>query len=209
MKKIIVVTDLAHKSDTELKQYSVDHMAKVALSTAFPGLTAGAPAFKSIHDAFDAGLGDFQQAHKTALEKHIVKEATRADLELAITQNGHIAAGTKGVTADQILGIGLGVKGDSTPTGIPGKVNNLSLSTGDDHGSVDAHWNRMPNILSYEIQWCPDPFTDAGWKNLDGVSKSKTTLTGLISGMKIWVRVRALGSAGIGAWSNEVMIVVP
>jgi hypothetical protein len=209
MKKIIVTMDLAHKSDTELKQYAADHIAKTALSTAFPGLTAGAVAFQSLHDAFEAGLGVSDQAQKTAMEKTNLKDAARAALELGLTQRGHVCEGTIGVTADQVLAVGFGVKSDAAPAPKSGKVLNLSLTTGDDHGTIDAAWNRMPGAQSYEVQWCPDPFTDAGWRNFPGCTKSKTVLTGLTSGAKIWVRVRALGAAGPGAWSNEVLIVVP
>ena len=42
-----------------------------------------------------------------------------------------------------------------------------------------------------------------------GLTKSSTTLTGLTSGNCAWVRVRAINSAGKGAWSDPAVKVVP
>ena len=54
-----------------------------------------------------------------------------------------------------------------------------------------------------------DPFTATTWQNKTSVTKSKTTLTGLTSGAKIWVRVRAIGPAGAGTWSDPAIRVAP
>jgi hypothetical protein len=43
----------------------------------------------------------------------------------------------------------------------------------------------------------------------DTVTKSSTTLTSLTSGSRMWVRVRAINSAGKGAWSDPAVKVVP
>jgi hypothetical protein len=209
MKKIIVKLELDGKSDTELKQYSQDHMDKVAKSTAFPTLTAGATKYKAVHDGFSTALGNSDAAQKTAQEMTKIKDAAREALEVALTQDAHTVEATPGVTEDMVLNVGFAVKGAAVGISSLGKAVNLSLSTGDNKGEVDAHWNRVPGAKSYEVQWSPDPFTDASWKNADGVTKSKTTLAGLTSGSKIWVRVRALGASGPGAWSNEVLITVP
>jgi hypothetical protein len=116
---------------------------------------------------------------------------------------------TPGLTEDMVLSVGFSTRGAAVGIASLSKVANLSLTTGDNKGEVDAHWNRVAGANSYEVQWSPDPFTDASWKNCTGVTKSKTALTGMTSGSKIWVRVRAIGASGPGAWSNEVLITVP
>lgn len=201
--------DLKNKSDLELKQFTLDHQAKAKDSTAFPSPWPDAQTFQAAYDGFDGALGDADQAQKTAREKILIKDTARAALELALTQRAHYLESVPGVTADKVLGVGFGVRGAGAPTAAPDKVTNLSLTTGDNNGEVDAHWDRTDHVRSYEVQTSPDPFTDASWQTANTVTKSKTVLTGLKSGTKIWVRVRAIGAGGRGAWSDPVALTVP
>jgi hypothetical protein len=109
----------------------------------------------------------------------------------------------------KILSAGLSVRAARAPQAVPAPVQNLSLTAGDNAGSLDAHWDPPGNAKSYEVQTSPDPFTDASWVTRDTLTNSKTTLTGFTSGAKIWVRVRAINSAGKGAWSDVATKIVP
>ena len=109
----------------------------------------------------------------------------------------------------KILSAGLDVRAAKTPQTVPGQVQNLSLTAGDNAGSLDAHWDFLANGKSYEVQTSADPFTNTSFVTADTVTKSSTTLTGLTSGAKMWVRVRGINSAGKGAWSDPSVKVVP
>ncbi len=212
MDKIIVTQNLRGKADTELKQYSQDHMDKVALTTKFPALTAGAPAFKTVHDAFSAALGDSNQTNEAAREKTVIKDTTRAALEVALTRNGHTVESTLDVTADMAMSVGFGVKGAGTPVGRLGQVQNLSLTTGDNPGDVDGHWNALHGRNTYEHQRCTtDPAVEANWQHVGTSGASKTTFRGQTSGTRMWVRVRANASKSEnnGPWSQPATIIVP
>lgn len=109
----------------------------------------------------------------------------------------------------KILSAGLSVRAAKSPQSVPLPVQNLSLTAGDNAGTLDVHWDHLDNAKSYEVQTSPDPFTATSFVAADTVTKSSTTLAGFTSGAKIWVRVRAINSAGKGAWSDVAVKVVP
>ncbi|MBU6399112.1 MAG: fibronectin type III domain-containing protein [Verrucomicrobia bacterium] len=207
--KIQVKLELKGKTDAELERFSRDHIDKMAVNTAFATPTPGAAEFKSAHDAFAAALGDCDQAQKTAQEKTRIKDAKRDALESALTQRAHYIESLPGVTADQVLSAGFAVKAAGAASATPDKVVNLSLTTGDSGGEVDAQWNRVLGARSYEVQFSADPFAEATWHNGTSVTRSKTSLHSLTTGTKTWVRARAIAAGGPGAWSDPAQITVP
>ena len=70
-------------------------------------------------------------------------------------------------------------------------------------------WDPTTGAKSYEIQVSPDPYTGTSWVNKAPSTKSKSSLTGLTSGTRVWVRVRATGTGGQGAWSDPATKIVP
>jgi hypothetical protein len=104
-----------------------------------------------------------------------------------------------GGDAAKIQSAGMDVKGAAAPVGMPAQVANLALTFGDNAGELDAQWDSDPAAYSYEIQTSPDPMTATSWTAQPAVTKSSTTLLGLPSGSRQWVRVRSVGSAGTGA----------
>ena len=212
MNKIIVKQNLQNKTDNDLKQYSQNYMDKLAKTTVFPPLTAGAAAYKTVHDAFSTALGNSNQANETAKQMTIVKDTTRAALEQALTQNGHTVESTSNVTADMAMAVGFDVKSSAVPVGKLGQVQNLSLSTGDKPGDVDAHWDAVWGRNTYEHHVCiSDPALESNWKHLGTSGASKTTFEGQPSGTRVWYRVRANASKSVntGPFSQPATIIVP
>jgi len=101
----------------------------------------------------------------------------------------------------KIQSAGMDVKGAAAPAGMPGQVTNLALTFGDNAGELDAQWDSDPAAYSYEIQ---QPRPDDG-DQLGGAIRRdqiQRRVAGLTSGSRQWVRVRSVGSAGTGAWSD-------
>lgn len=212
MNKIIVKQDLKNKSDTEVKQYSQNYMDKLAKTTVFPTLTAGATAYLAVHNAFSTALGNSNQANETAKQMTILKDTARAALEVALTQNGHTVESTPNVTADMAMSVGFDTRGGAAPVGPLPQVANLSVSIGDHPGEVDAHWDAIYGKSNYEYAQCTgDPAVEANWTLLGSCSASKITLKNLASGTRVWVRARAKARKGEndGAWSQPATIIVP
>ncbi len=83
----------------------------------------------------------------------------------------------------------------------------LAITSGDNAGELDPNWDPVAGERSYEIQTSPDPITSTSWVAKGSVTKSKAVLSGLTSGQKMWVRVRAIGTAG--PWSDPATKTVP
>ena len=75
------------------------------------------------------------------------------------------------------------------------------MTAGDNDGELDVAWDSLRGAGSYEQQTDTDPNASAGWVARGTSTRSSTTLSGLTSGVRIWVRVRGIGAAGPGAWS--------
>jgi hypothetical protein len=140
-------------------------------------------------------------------DRDVAVEALKAGLraEAAYVEN------VSGGDAVKIQSAGMAVKAANTPLGQLAPVTNLSVAAGDDDGELDATWDPVRGAKSYQVQTCADPITPAGWKDAAPVSKSRKALTNLPSGVRTWVRVRAIGAKeeNNGAWSDPAVKTVP
>lgn len=108
-----------------------------------------------------------------------------------------------------IRSYGLDTRKVRTPAAVPGTPLVTSATAGDYAGRLDLRWNRLAGAKHYEVEYCMDPMSEAGWKNCPTVTKSRAVLEGLASGSRVWVRVRGANSIGQGAWSNPFSRIVP
>lgn len=141
-----------------------------------------------------------QQAAKLATAD---KDAAIAALLAGVKQLADYVSMTAAGDGVKIQSAGFSIKAASTPSGVPGMVQNLALTSGDNAGEIDAQWDPIKGVkISYDLQWSPYPATEATWKDLPGTTKSKGVLTGFTSGTQVLIRVRAKGTGGTGAWSQ-------
>jgi hypothetical protein len=156
---------------------------------------------------------------KIAAQKAAVQAATQATtdrddaidaLKVLLTQLASYVENTSAGDAVKIQSAGMSVKAPVAPVGPLGQVQNLAL-TADDDGELDATWDSVRGAKSYQVQVSADPITGTSWHDVAPVSKSKKALTGLTSGVRSWVRVRAIGSKeeNNGAWSDPAVKTVP
>ena len=85
----------------------------------------------------------------------------------------------------------------NTPVGELPAPTDLSLTSGDGAGELDAHWDKVEGAKVYNIRTSTNidiPIMD--WPIKKTSTKSSATITGLTSGTKYWVAVTAIGTAG-------------
>lgn len=89
---------------------------------------------------------------------------------------------------------------------------NLALTAGDHDATLDASCDppgAKHIVRSYQWQYTTgDPVTGT-YADVQPTSASNTTLTGLTSGQRIWVRVRVVTTHGTTDWSDPAAKIVP
>jgi len=88
-------------------------------------------------------------------------------------------------------------------------VAGLATSVGNNEGEMAASWNRQGQADWYEIQVSTDPNLATSWTPVVNVSEAKVRLTGLPSGQKRWMRVRAVNRQGPAPWSDPSCRMIP
>jgi hypothetical protein len=94
-------------------------------------------------------------------------------------------------------------------TSAPGQIQNVSLTSGDNDGSLDLSYDPEALSKTYEVQITTVDPVAGPWTTVNHPTTSSTTLTGLTSGQRVWSRVRGIGSNGTGPWSDPATKIVP
>lgn len=161
-------------------------------------------------NALEGALGaqaTAQQAAKTATTNLEIKEG-EADASLSSLSN--YVWETSGGDEAKIQTAGMTLRAPKTPTTSLSAPQGLTATAGDEEGELDLVWEPVLKSKGYEIQISADPATSTSWTFAETSTGSKTTLTGLPSGSKIWVRIRALGPKKIKSpWSDPAVKRVP
>ena len=120
-----------------------------------------------------------------------VEASTAADIAQLLTTGYEVAGAPSGFA----------------PAAAMTQIHNLVLTVGDHEGEIDAAWNPIENTRLYQLQinTSTNPTDETQWKDY-GIPQSRSSLplTGLVSGTRVWVRVRSLGAGDKppGAWSE-------
>ncbi len=77
-------------------------------------------------------------------------------------------------------------------------------------GSFDIHLAKLLGAGSYEVQITEsDPSIEANWRHATtSLTAAHILLEGLTPGQAYWVRVRGIGTAGAGVWTEPVNLIV-
>jgi hypothetical protein len=134
--------------------------------------------------------------------------AAQALMDSLVALAGYVQSVSMGDAA-KIQSAGMSVKGARSATQLPEQVGNLAVTAGDNAGELDLQWDSISGAKSYEVQISPDPITATSWIAQPSVTRSKAVILNLASGTRMWLRVRAVNAAGLGAWSDVATKIVP
>jgi hypothetical protein len=201
--------NLQKLTDAQLILKAKDIKTKLTGNAFFPTTTPTLVNYGVLITAAETALADSDAANATAKEKTLVKNLALDALRRGTTQLGTNIESLSGGAPEKILSTGIDIKASKTPVGIPAQVVNLAVTAGDHDGELNAQWDPVPGAKTYEIATSPDPVTLTSWTKFKSVTKSAVVLTDLTSGARLWVRVRAIGAAGEGNWSDPGTKIVP
>jgi hypothetical protein len=192
-----------------LLQYDQD---LVTAATGNPNAPTPFPWIATLQAVYDTGVDKVNAV--TAAEDNLAMLRAERDEHIAyarLTMANYIQAVEAICASDpvKLQSFGLALRSPASPPQPCGTVTGLKTSTGDDEGAMGLKWTRDLFADAYEIQISPDPITATSWTPVMNVSRAKAQLTGLPSGQKRWVRVRAFNAQGPGSWSDPSCRMVP
>ena len=120
----------------------------------------------------------------------------------------HVESDTKGEAALEIAA-GFAVAGAPAAIGPMSQPQDLDVTMGSNDGTLDWQCHPVAGASSMEPQTTTNPMDPATWHTHTAVTQSSGTLTGLPSGVRHYVRVRAIGPLGPGPWSDIASKMVP
>lgn len=196
----------------ELADLVLSKIAPAAPATPpIPNLTAKAAALTAARDAAQTANSDYESA-RVALSNLKQVRDQKADA-LRVEHTAVVAAIESECKGDPVKLTASGYPLAATPGGsspAPEQIKNLSVTQGDDDGSVDVNYDPDPAARTYDVQICLTSDPIAGpWNTKAQPTASSTTLAGLTSGSRVWVRVRGVGAGGPGPWSDVASKIVP
>jgi hypothetical protein len=145
--------------------------------------------------------------YKAALSEKDTAVATMCD---TMTRLGNYVENLSGGKPVGIHSAGMQVRNDRTPVHMS-QVQKLRVTRSEKDGELLVRWKRIRGARVYEVQICRQPLpTQTNWEYKLTATKAKCALNhDLVSGEKVWVRVRAVGTNDVGAWSNVGVKTVP
>jgi hypothetical protein len=166
------------------------------LTTAYSDYLDGYHAALS-HDSLKIALRNSARLTLTELLKRLIPY-----LELVAQGDTHVLA-TTGYDLRKDV-----VRGSNAEI-LPAPVD-FRVTHGAKSGSFNIHIAKLPGAGSYEVQITEnDPSIEANWRHaMSSLTASHILLEGLIPGQAYWVRVRGIGSAGAGVWTEPVNLIV-
>ena len=151
-----------------------------------------------------------ENARKTSETATTVQTSAENAADRVITKFAKFAENKTDGDPARLQGLGFAIRAaTTTPIGQLTQPQNLVILVGDNDGELDPDWDSVKGTKTYEVQSSHDPITPTSWTGAAMVTKSKATVSGLATGTKYWFRVRAIGSAGPGPWSDPATKVAP
>jgi len=178
-----------------------------------PPIAAPSPPMAVLNAAQTKSKASLQALKDLETQVTAAREQASADLDAVsklVNQEASTVEGQLGDNVAGIVAIGFEVAGQPAAAASSlTQVTNLSVSAGDSDSEVDATWDSKPGAQSYNTRYTYDITKPDAWVAGPDSVKSKVTISGLTSGKRVWVQVRAFGRKGAGPWSDEASKMVP
>ena len=135
--------------------------------------------------------------------KFTEKKALFDQLDVALQQEAAYVQNVSGGDPVKIQSTGFDVREPAGSIGPLLPPQNVRTAFSNSEGEVLADWDAVLGAGSYVVDCATNP--NGPWAQVTVTTRSGHTLTGLISGTKYWIRVRAVGASGFGPWSDPAV----
>jgi hypothetical protein len=121
-------------------------------------------------------------------------------LDTALSQEAAYVQNVTAGDAAKIALSGFEVRSAPSPVGPLPAPKDLHSNYGSAEGSVECQWDRVRGAQAYFVECGQD--SDGPWNQVYAGTATHCAAAGLTPGSQYWFRVRALGTAGLGPWSD-------
>jgi hypothetical protein len=101
------------------------------------------------------------------------------------------------------------VRGAAAPVGVPGAPIGLLAQMGEMSGQIVLSWSKVHGANSYVVECRQHDNAASAWALAKIVTAARLKLDGLTPGTVYAFRVKAVGAAGEGPWSDETVKMAP
>lgn len=194
-----IKTDLRNLSVPELITKGQEVGAALTGNVTFDSISAKVTAFTAAVGLLVTKNSGYLAAKQTADQKLTERDNQVTTVEELFRQ---LASASEGVNTDaaQLESGGWTLRGSAAAIGPMPAPQDLAATAGDLEGTSDLQWDVVRGVDSYVVE-CASSATGPWTQTYIG-KKSSCTATGLTSGQIYYFRVRAIGAAGPGPWSD-------
>lgn len=196
---------LRKKKDIDLQSFARDIIRAMRESPFFAGQQAQVEAAALVVEDYAAALLQ-QQLAETALRTATqTKKGARKAAERALTALAATVSVVAGDRKEVIAASGMEQRRERTRVGQLRQPQDLRAEASPNEGECDLDWKRVRSASVYEVEYRLQDPSDAPWQRHTFCTASKCRVTGLIPGTLYYFRVRAIGTAGPGPWSDHAL----
>ncbi len=163
----------------------------------------------TLYTAADTLINDVDDLETQLKAKRAARDAALDALMAGVEQEAKTVEAVPDITQDVILATGFELAGVPQTTPAPAQPLDLSVTAGDNDGSLDWHSHPLRGSTGMEVSSTATPNDPASWISHGTVPQSSGTITGLTSGVRRYVRVRGIFPSGPGPWSDLAGKMVP
>lgn len=183
------------------------NLAKTPAPVASPNPTVAQ--LGTLCTAADTLINEVDDLETQLKAKRSARDAALDALMAGVEQEAKTVEAIPNVTDDVILAVGFAIAGVPQPAPPITQPLDLSVTASDNEGALDWQSHPVPGSIGMEVSTTATPNDNASWVSRGTVSQSSGTITGLTSGIRTYVRIRAIGPSGPGPWSDLAGKMVP
>lgn len=197
--------ELHLKTDPMLLIYAKNHDTKMTGNAHFPSPTPNAATYGLKVGDYEDSLTGIAGLLNSLDEAYAVRDTARLALESALRDRaGYVETAAAGDAA-KIASAGFQLVSAAAPLGVLPAPLDLRATMGNNPGEILVRWKRVKGAGGYIVECREHGPTLGTWQQVKILTQTKYLTTGLISGKEYSFRVRALGAAGEGPWSDEAV----
>jgi hypothetical protein len=201
--------ELRTKSDAEFLRFTRSLIAATSGKPQFADIEPPDIEFIAMADEYEESLIDATRTVAEGQHKVTVKDKNRGRLErMAIVRSLSVDIHSDG-DETFIRSAGLAPRAGRRAIGSLDKPQHLRAKMGTRTGEIFLQWEPVYGAKTYVLECRFHGASLGDWSQAKILTNSRFFLKGLVPGQEYAFRVRAVGAAGEGPWSDEAIKMAP